>query len=79
MGSVVSDWAQVGRWAVAGEGAVVRQRQTIDDEQIAVGVPARLLERKISDAYKAQWTRFKETYVDLARRYPEGWEPNSEP
>ncbi len=79
MGSVVSDWAQVGCWAVVGEGAVVRQRQTIGDEHVAVGVPARLLEKKISDAYKAQWTRFKETYVDLARRYPEGWEPNSEP
>jgi carbonic anhydrase/acetyltransferase-like protein (isoleucine patch superfamily) len=75
MGSVVSDWAQLGRWAVVGEGAVVRQRQTIDDEQIAVRVPARLLEKKISDAYKAQWAPFKETYVDLARRYPKGCVP----
>lgn len=73
MGAVVSDWAEVGRWAVVGEGAVVRQGQVIPDEHIAVGVPARVLEKKISEAYKAEWTHFKETYVDLARRYPTGF------
>jgi phenylacetic acid degradation protein len=75
MGAVISDWAAVGRWAVVGEGAVVRQRQTIPAEHIAVGVPARVLERPIDDAYRAEWTRFKETYVDLARRYPGSWLP----
>lgn len=75
MGAVVSDWASVGRWAVVGEGAVVRQGQTIPDEHVAVGVPARVLEKKISADYKAMWTRFKETYVDLARRYPSGFVP----
>jgi phenylacetic acid degradation protein len=73
MGAVVSDWAEVGRWAVVGEGAVVRQGQAIPDEHIAVGVPARVLEKKISEAYKVEWTHFKETYVDLARRYPGGF------
>lgn len=72
MGSVVSDWAVVGRWAVVGEGAVIRQRQEIPAEHIAVGVPARLLEKLVDDAYKAEWTRFKDIYVDLARRYPSG-------
>jgi phenylacetic acid degradation protein len=75
MGAVVSDWAEVGRWAVVGEGAVVRQGQVIPDEHIAVGVPARVLEKRIDEAYKAEWTRFKETYVDLARRYPSGFVP----
>ncbi|HNQ24470.1 MAG TPA: gamma carbonic anhydrase family protein [Phycisphaerae bacterium] len=72
MGCIVSDWAQVGVWAVVAEGAVVRQRQQIPTHRIAVGTPARLLEKLVDEAYKADWTRFKGIYVDLARRYPEG-------
>ncbi|MBN1178687.1 MAG: gamma carbonic anhydrase family protein [Anaerolineae bacterium] len=75
MGAVVSDWATLGEWAVVGEGAVVRQGQTVPPAHIAVGVPAKVLDKTVDDAYKAQWTHFKETYVDLARRYPEGWVP----
>jgi len=37
-----------------------------------------VLEKTVSEEYKAQWTRFKQTYVDLARRYPEGWVPEGE-
>jgi carbonic anhydrase/acetyltransferase-like protein (isoleucine patch superfamily) len=73
MGAVVSDWAVIGEWGVVGEGAVVRQKQEIPSEHIAVGVPARVLDKRVSDEYKAQWTHFKETYVDLARRYREGY------
>ncbi len=72
MGAVVSDWAQIGEWAVVGEGAVVRNSQKIPAEHIAVGVPAKVLEQQISEEYKEQWTEFKATYVDLARRYPRG-------
>ena len=75
MGGIVSDWAIVGRWSVVGEGAVVRQRQEVPAGRIAVGIPARLLEKEVDDAYRTEWTRFKETYVDLARRYPSGWIP----
>jgi phenylacetic acid degradation protein len=75
MGAVVSDWTIIGEWAVVGEGAVVRQGQEISPSHIAVGVPARVLDKMVSEEYKAQWTRFKETYVDLARRYPSGWVP----
>lgn len=74
MGAVVSDWAVIGEWAVIAEGAVVRQRQEISPEHIAVGVPARLLEKRVSEEYKAQWTSFKKTYVELARRYREGYQ-----
>jgi len=72
MGSVVSDWATVGEWAVVGEGAVVRQRQQIPDGSIAVGVPAKLLDKRVGDDYKAEWSNFKGIYADLARRYPRG-------
>jgi carbonic anhydrase/acetyltransferase-like protein (isoleucine patch superfamily) len=54
---------------------VVRQGQEIPPGHIAVGVPARILDRTVSEEYKAQWTRFKTVYVDLARRYPAGWVP----
>ncbi|MDD5542228.1 MAG: gamma carbonic anhydrase family protein [Acidobacteriia bacterium] len=75
MGSIVSDWARVGRWAVVAEGAVVRQRMEIPNERIAVGVPAKILEKSVDENYKAEWKRFKEIYVDLARRYPAGFRP----
>ncbi len=72
MGAIVSDWADVGVWAVVAEGAVVRQRQKILSERIAVGVPAKVIEKAVDDAFKQEWTRWKEVYVDLARRYPAG-------
>lgn len=72
MGAVVSDWAEVGEWSVVAEGAVVRQHQEVPQEQIAVGVPAKLLDKSVGEEYKAEWLHFKETYRDLARRYPEG-------
>ncbi|HQJ50333.1 MAG TPA: gamma carbonic anhydrase family protein [Anaerolineae bacterium] len=72
MGSVVSDWAEVGEWSVVGEGAVVRQRQQVPPGQIAVGVPAKLLDKSVGEEYKAEWLAFKRTYQDLARRYPQG-------
>jgi phenylacetic acid degradation protein len=75
MGAIVSDWTVVGRWSVVGEGAVVRQRQEVPAGRIAVGVPAKLLEKEVDEAYKAEWTRFKRIYVDLAGRYPRGWAP----
>ena len=70
MGAVVSDWAIVGEWAVIGEGAVVRQKQVVPDGRIAVGVPAKVLDKAVDEEYRSQWLRFKELYVDLARRYP---------
>jgi len=72
MGSVVSDWAVIGEWSVVAEGAVVRQGQQVPPGGIAVGVPAKLLEKLVGEEYKAEWSRFKAIYVDLARRYPEG-------
>ena len=75
MGGIVSDWAEVGEWAVVAEGAVVRQRTEIAARAIAVGVPARVIDKRVDDAYIEEWTRFKAIYVDLARRYPEGLSP----
>ena len=49
MRSVVSDWAVIGVSAVVAEGAVVRQSQEVPDGKIAVGVPARLLDKDVSE------------------------------
>lgn len=72
MGAIVSDWSDVGEWAVVGEGAVVRQRQVVEPRHIAVGVPAKVLDKTVNEEYQAEWKRWKEVYVDLARRYPAG-------
>jgi phenylacetic acid degradation protein len=72
MGAIVSDWSDVGEWAVIGEGTVVRQRQEIPASHIAVGVPAKTIPKSVTDDYKAEWRRWKEVYVDLARRYHRG-------
>ena len=72
MGAIVSDFAHVGEWAAIGEGAVVRNRQEIPAESIAVGVPAEII-GKVNEAYKEQWSRFKDIYEKLAsERYPKG-------
>ncbi len=73
MNAVVSDWAEVGEWAVVAEGAVVPQRAVVPAARIAAGVPARLLDREVDDAYRADWRRFKQIYVDLCARYREGY------
>lgn len=72
MGAIVSDWAVVGEWSVVGEGTVVRQRQAVPDGRIAVGAPARVLDKEVAEDFRSQWKGFKELYVDLARRYPAG-------
>jgi phenylacetic acid degradation protein len=72
MGAIVSDWADIGEWAIVGEGAVVRQRQEIPTHRVAVGVPAKVLDKTVSTDQKAEWKHWKEVYVDLARRYPGG-------
>lgn len=72
MGAIVSDWADIGEWAIVGEGAVVRQRQEIPTHRVAVGVPAKVLGKTVSEDQKTEWRHWKDVYVDLARRYPEG-------
>ncbi len=74
MHAVVSDWAEVGEWAVVGEGAVVAQGTVVPAGRIALGVPARVIERPVDDDFRTAWRQFKQVYVDLCRRYGEGFE-----
>jgi carbonic anhydrase/acetyltransferase-like protein (isoleucine patch superfamily) len=72
MGSVVSDFSEIGVWCVIGEGAVVKNKTVIPDGKIAVGVPARPV-ADVSEEYRTQWTAFKKLYNDLAEnRYRNG-------
>jgi carbonic anhydrase/acetyltransferase-like protein (isoleucine patch superfamily) len=71
MGAIVSDYAKIGRWAVVGEGAVVKMRSEIPAAKIAVGVPAKVI-GDVKDVHREELSRFKEVYRDLARRYPSG-------
>ena len=68
MGSIVSDWATIGAWAVVAEGATVKNRQDIPPGKIAAGIPAKII-GEVSEQFRADWTRFKQLYVDLARSY----------
>jgi carbonic anhydrase/acetyltransferase-like protein (isoleucine patch superfamily) len=68
----------VGEWAVVAEGAVVPQHGAVPDNRIAAGVPARLLDRPVDEAYRTAWMGFKQIYVDLCDRYREGYRPDPE-
>ncbi len=45
----------------------------------AVGVPARVIDKSVDDAYVSDWTHFKQVYVGLAARYAEGLGPDLTP
>jgi carbonic anhydrase/acetyltransferase-like protein (isoleucine patch superfamily) len=71
MGAIVSDYAEIGEWAVVGEGCVVPNKFKVPPGKIAVGVPAKII-ADTSDEFKELWGKYKDIYVDLAHRYPKG-------
>lgn len=68
MNSTISDFAKVGKWSAVGEGAVVKSNSTIDDENIAVGVPAKVI-GNISEEYRELWIKYKKNYNTFCTRY----------
>ncbi len=68
MGSTVSDFAEVGEWAVIAEGAVVKARSKIPDNAIAAGIPAAVI-GSVNDEYKKLWTEYKANYNSFSDRY----------
>jgi len=68
MGAIVSDYAVVGLWSVVGEGCVVKNKQVVEDQQIVVGVPAKIV-GAVAEEYRKLWTRYKNLYAELALRY----------
>ena len=68
MGAIVSDYAVVGAWSVVGEGCVVKNKQAIEDQQIVVGVPAKIV-GTVSEEYRKLWMSYKNLYAELALKY----------
>jgi carbonic anhydrase/acetyltransferase-like protein (isoleucine patch superfamily) len=68
MGAILSIRTEIGERSVVGEGAVVKADQKIPDGKVAVGNPARVV-REISQKDTDFWSRGKQVYIDLARKY----------
>ncbi|MHA1342257.1 MAG: gamma carbonic anhydrase family protein [Promethearchaeota archaeon] len=69
MNSVVSDYAEVGEWAIVAEGSVVKSKDKIPPNMIAAGVPA-IIKGPVKESHKRFWAATKEIYQDLAKKYP---------
>lgn len=75
MGAILSIWSEIGEWAIVAEGGVVKMRQVIPPKVVVAGNPAKIV-REISSKDEEFWTRGKQHYVDLAKKYlDEGMEP----
>jgi carbonic anhydrase/acetyltransferase-like protein (isoleucine patch superfamily) len=74
MGAIVSDWAIVRKKAIVAEGAVVQQSQEIPENNVAVGVPARIIGR-VSKEKRKEWQKYSGIYAKLAKRYLKNLKP----
>ncbi|MGD2295299.1 MAG: gamma carbonic anhydrase family protein [Candidatus Aminicenantes bacterium] len=68
MRATISDYSEVGKWAIIGEMGLVKNSQHIPDNSVAVGIPAKVI-RKIDQKQKDFWGYGKELYVEMAQRY----------
>ncbi|MHB1663328.1 MAG: gamma carbonic anhydrase family protein, partial [Thermoplasmataceae archaeon] len=68
MKSVVTDFARVGKWAVVAEGSVVRKGQSVPQDTIVGGVPAKEI-ATVKDDFKVQWADYKKNYQSFCARY----------
>lgn len=71
MNAVTSLFSHIGRWAIVAEGAVVKQGDTVPEETMVAGIPAKPI-RPVLPRDKESWTHWKQVYVDLAGRYLAG-------
>jgi carbonic anhydrase/acetyltransferase-like protein (isoleucine patch superfamily) len=67
MGAIVLNGARIGRGAVVAAGAVVREGMEVPAGTLAVGVPAKVLERPVPDVPRPNVAN----YVELAHWYGE--------
>lgn len=71
LGARICDYAVIGDWSIVGEGAVVVARSVIPDGKVAVGTPAKIV-RDTSDQDKQVWSKYKQRYAELCKRYKIG-------
>ena len=68
MGAVVSIFAAIGAGAIVAEGSIVAIRQSVEENVMVAGNPARFI-REVTPVDEKMWGRAKQVYVDLARKY----------
>lgn len=68
MGAIVSDYSDVGEYAIIGEGAVVKSKTKIPPRQIAVGVPAKV-KMEVPKQTTVFWVEINKIYMQLAKDY----------
>jgi len=66
MCAVISDYAKVGRWAIIGEMGLVKSKQQVPSEVIAIGRPVQI-QGPVEPRHKTMWTFGKKVYRELAR------------
>ncbi len=70
MRSIVSDFAHLKEWAVLGEGALAKNSFVLNEGEIAIGLPAKVI-GNINDKpkMKEQLWKFKLKYQEMAKRH----------
>ena len=70
MGAVVSIGSKIGAGSIVAEGAIIKMNQIIPEKVVAAGNPAKII-RAIEEKDIELWSRGKQLYVDLAKKYLE--------
>jgi carbonic anhydrase/acetyltransferase-like protein (isoleucine patch superfamily) len=68
MGAILSLWSEIGENSIVAEGSVVKRKQTFPSGVVVAGNPARIV-RKVTDEDKKDWQRWKQLYIDMAKKY----------
>jgi phenylacetic acid degradation protein len=68
MNSTVTDYTEVGVWAIVGEHSLVKRNQSVPAEKIYAGVPA-VEKGDVLEKHKIEWSAAKAVYQNLALRY----------
>jgi phenylacetic acid degradation protein len=71
IGATVCNFSKVGRWAIIGEGGLVKSNQEIPPEVIAVGQPVTVLGPTRSE-HRERWLKSKQRYIDFTLRNRQG-------
>jgi phenylacetic acid degradation protein len=64
MAAIVSDYAEIGEWAVSAESAVLKNKEKVPDKSIAVGIPAKVV-AEINMDYKKNGLNIKKYILNL--------------
>ena len=69
--ATLSNRSVVGRWAIVGEAALLREDQEVPDESIAVGAPVKII-GTIQERHKERWLDGKRRYQEFTQRNQKG-------